>query len=897
MLVIGCQDQAAPIRIEAEPGHLVVLAFADVLGVLHEARTAVADDAAVVPVAMEGMTRVFAWTFDPADLQQIDGKPIPREWLRDVEADIGPDDEPPFCTRCRVPAAIPPKLLAPGDRCPPPRFARAHLFERTKDGFDDVTATSSAAIEQARRQVALQWPGTCSEASGTARKAYEPKLCPILPTEAPRWLDQIAIGPDGTAAGFGDRHAFVIDPSGVVTTSGSDVTPPTIEFAAALPAGAGFIVSVNPRSQTRSEDTTLHASRDLRWRSLGLDSFRAAALTPLGGEDFYLAGHARSGLFDKPMLLRCRVSKLLSGGGCEVEALLAAADPCGWSSDNSEAHGVRILEDGSGVAILGDGHVMVRDPGGTFWRCARQTSPQAPVPIFGLDDTITVERFQRLGVLGRRLFVCGYGTNKAKEQRRFVLSFEGPAPGQPWPESLDLRVEAQRSFAFQNCDAFSPIPGDRLRTSFVDGSGWDFDADGRPIVEYVSLGQPHDDNGGDAYSELEHRLRALRTTTTGWALALSASGSLFRQAPGDRMTIVRGAREYRYWPIQAIAATETREFIAFGGPQPPRVVRVPDDATTCDAIAVRTTSIAGHRLDPTDRVSAVVPDSRGPRHRLLAGFRYGNDGRVAWLRRIDLERNRMVAAVPDLAPLPRGAVFDAGAEVMPGLFVLVGTDGALYALRDDQVERLEPDFDDPTTPEIEMPAPIPSDLGHLRRWFTVGAAGGVAWASGYDAVARILVVGSDRRLRAEAFWRTRLKPNAFADVPRLAPPSFTGIRVRDTDRVLLAAHEDLDLGIDRNLAATLWRVDGTPLGSLSVRPHEGAGIGKYKTTSFPIAVLIRDQMPIVVFQEPLFWPVSGSALKLQQRRVVTAVQMGTTVAAGGEMAHLSVVLSVEKPKP
>ena len=69
----------------------------------------------------------------------------------------------------------------------------------------------------------------------------------------------------------------------------------------------------------------------------------------------------------------------------------------------------------------------------------------------------------------------------------------------------------------------------------------------------------------------------------------------------------------------------------------------------------------------------------------------------------------------------------------------------------DVVRRLDVDWDDPETPELEV---APAQAGTLR---ALDAANGVAWASGYGLLMRI-TPGLDGRLRAKGYWLQRTLP-------------------------------------------------------------------------------------------------------------------------------------------
>ncbi|MBI2374349.1 MAG: hypothetical protein HYV07_10180 [Deltaproteobacteria bacterium] len=138
--------------------------------------------------------------------------------------------------------------------------------------------------------------------------------------------------------------------------------------------------------------------------------------------------------------------------------------------------------------------------------------------------------------------------------------------------------------------------------------------------------------------------------------------------------------------------------------------------------------------------------------------------------------------------------------------MLIGPDGDLYQLSDDQLIQLQVEYDDPSTPELEVE---PTRSGYRPAFSVLDGANGVVWAGGDQRLARILAGPPGSPARAEGFWFRRSLSQALRDRTYkhevFGEPEITAISAVCPDRAVIGWREvrGATLSDEPNLEASI----------------------------------------------------------------------------------------------
>ena len=877
--VAACQPARVPHAIEVPAGQLaIVVSFGGDGDPV--AGTIVAPGLRQWAESRPSLRHVVVWTIDPGRFIQVDGRPVPAEWFEGLQVTTGKDElrANVRCQRCIVPAAEPPAIVFPGDRCPPPDFAPVRVLIPSAEGFTELAPEASTEhVQNARAVVQLNWPGDCPPDPDGPTPHADYEICPIRPEESARWIRDAAIAADGAVMGLSHEWGIIALPGSDQPVELAGALPRHIDFLAALGGDTGFLARGPPRQGEDSSSFHLVA-RDGRTLELSaLAHLNPRTVFARGHDEFLIGGRARSPVGSALALLRCSARELLGGGVCQQEGLQGGQAPCPGAPTGDRIEAVAELADGTGLAASRHGRLFVKSSSAAAWSCAHSETLSFELPEKG---RLEVEGLEAVGVVDRRFFVCGRGATAIDGRQAFVLSVQAPARGDAWALPVQPRLEGRRPK--EDCRSIISDPEDpaALLATFDDVTAGRLEASG-VVGPLRSIGRVGEDPGLDP--EIEMPVDHLRTSTTGWGMIIARGGTIFRRPPGGPFARLYGPAEYHEASVDVVTALDGGEGIAFDGGATPWLVRVPATTTGCDHVEVRTASIAGHRPDLGDRVTAIGRDGRTPGHYAAAG----QTGDRRWLRRLQIEpRAGRVLEEIDLS-VPPGSVRRV-AWLLGDVFLLLHSDGELYALRGGQVMRLEPQATEPRTGQLAF------DTGPDDRpdWEDVDAAQGVAWVAGEDVIGRVVVVDQAPTLRLEAYWHTRLRDDAFS---RKRPPRFRAVQVLAPDRASFAADEDQNLGsgaADLNLEIA-WELRNSGCSALA---HDGMCLEPSRQIQIagkPIAVHGWGASTVLIDGDGWLHLAEGKSYFLHQRHSkATAMLPGGAIVAGGAHGRLAVAIGV-----
>jgi hypothetical protein len=333
--------------------------------------------------------RVVLFEMDGDPLIRPGGVPWPRPEITPIAAAAG--------QTCAFGASDAPQLVAPGDACPIPTFARARAFRPVAGGAEEITAEAEEAIAIARATLRLAAPGPgCTTALGDQEVALRTERfgpnaeVPInaeldiaedgsvllaAPGEL-RWISDAGVQ-RGAVEGWAERIALGPPP----------VVPGAREIYARL-----FFDNSSRTTFWRGD-----LANPLAWLYPGIDNLQFDVLA----DQLYVMGEIGA-----PALWTC------ADGRCSEHALAIDCDSGG------SVIGAGLLGDGRLVVAQRNGGVSLEAPG--LWSCAA-VAPADLVELAVFDQTI---------------YACGHGPQGA------VLFAGTVAPG---AAQVDLR-EVGRSF-------------------------------------------------------------------------------------------------------------------------------------------------------------------------------------------------------------------------------------------------------------------------------------------------------------------------------------------------------------------------------------------------------------------------------------------------------------------
>ncbi|MBI2376435.1 MAG: hypothetical protein HYV07_20740 [Deltaproteobacteria bacterium] len=630
-------------------------------------------------VEAEDREELVMFPFAPGDLLDERGDALTEdEFAAELEG------AGPACRFCLFPSVRAPTILHEGGACPIPRDVPAIGVE--------LSESETAAL---RRSIRLSRAGPCPRVPSAS---VEP--VPLLvPTPLPEHPYELVVHSEGVTFLFSERFAAIVDRGGIARRTEA------VPFTGPLLAGVGL-----------SEGRILVASLDVgmpgatRWDLVRADLsfvhieseggadgilFRPKALTPLDGSRFHGAGY-RSPLFDRTSGALAVTCELTSTLACEVDL-----DDQGLTLTDRKFSAS--VYDPSGLVAAGTSlaDLVVRTPEGT-----RTTRVMIDAQVSKLGE------FAPLFWKGGDLYACVRLSSTAALYAWDVGSAQPPRLVERWP--------------YSSCGGSWQTPsGPRL--SLDDGRVFSID------------------DAGQVRAEGSHPMEAgilepvrIYPAPVGEVLVRGGMNELF----GGPST---GPWEKLYAPPWAAGDVASGVVPADEG----EALVVWDSPPSLELVSFRQappTRSPGPEL-PLAEDESLLAVERDPRARALVVS--GEAGTRPFLRRMDLD----TGTVEELSHALGSSRLTALVAVTRDVFVAVGEGWLAVRIEGSEVTPIELDWDDPGTLAAEL-KPTRGERGcatrlslgdasaAVRAFHAVDAAGGIAWASGCDAVVfRIMPFG------------------------------------------------------------------------------------------------------------------------------------------------------------
>lgn len=843
----GCID-VGTIDIADDPDAIVILALAPG-SVSTSVRVVSARGGA--PISLGDGDRFFAFELAPSDYVRSDGTPVTGEDLLALEVrhlSEEPAEGVASCGRCLSEFGTPPNVAHAGQSCPPPRFARTSLVR--SDGSrlhvtsrDELLASGSQKeldeIEAARLSIRVEWTGACACAPASSPIA-PPEFAPIQPSDRPHPLEALAQLDDGTVGGFSIGLQHVVDPAGA-SASTYEIMPGPVVAAGGLRAAnaAAFIVAVDSSGIGDYEI----AHRVFVYENGAIGGARVLEL-PAG---FRSRGMKRIDLGAGPVLA------LFGDDGGASSIALCTGSETAITCDVEPvacAHG-SVLDvsssDGRVVAITALDLAVAPWMGGrpgTF-ECGLHAE------LFSTVEGGIVANPTKVGLAGDRVALCVPGSFIVPFFSRFELYLLDLGPNglegsvASVGPSLGLGAFSDRF----PCPEFVEVESGKLEIT-------------TPLLvrAVITATAGFTTDRREDHDAIEDPSRALfvqkeEQRAPGWTLY--RSGSL--GSPGLGAKIYRrprnGAAEEVYGPGDPANGWAN---VAEIRPHPDGFVAI-NLRPSHHASLVRFDENGAFRVDDLD-VTLYTEDERIGRAAVDSA-----DGSVIvtgksdeptsdrpWVRRFD-PRSPEAGVREATLPSALDGGLSAIVEVSPGRFILATEDGAFFALTEDRIETVAPEWDDPFTPELET-APFDRstglDLIHVR---DAAGAGGIAWIVGD----RFILAARPGRDSIAALERVSPFRGRDAFSTNLASADFIRAGMRCPDRGVIAytSIQDPEVRIVDVHPAPDASSSAPPIGpsSLPIPPHvfvPGAypGMIRADLASSPSAIHVApDDRPTYVF--------------------------------------------------
>lgn len=734
--------------------------------------------------------QVIVWIVRAADLLGEDHLPLSRDRIRALRVRRTESPADPgvgACGRCLGRVASAPQIVYAGDSCPIPVFAEAAV-RAAEDRPFEITP-------EIRDGIRIEWPQECACA---VRRSLALESAQIVGRRAGEWPVEVAAqAADGSVGVFGARLARRIAADGTRLEG-------TIEVEGYLTGGAGALdgsfLLVSQSEQWLNRGTLVDS--DFRSHGLGELPFAARRMKRVRGFDpIFVVGAANPGVAG---LFACDVVTTAARADCR--SLLQVPLPGKWLGDVASAGPRQIVAVGDEGAYAIGRH----DPSTDRWNFVTGTVLRKTFTDPAAGVTRLGGELKSVGSVGSRLYACGAASGVGPGR----LIWTSPVPQEGAPLS-DLTWSAVTEYPSAVCGAFAEAAGrpDRLQVYFPDrATSLELGPD--PAIWVELADQPYD----------------LETVTPGWALGTTRWRSVHRRASRTTTTafeLVYGSTTAFTDAAPAVAA-RGRELYTFGSD--PLVID-PEDGSVRSSPVER---FAGNeeplaaRYDPATDTFLVIGLTSGQR----------------WLRRLSPTGGSAAIDTGAVAEEP----FAGLAPLVPGRFVLADT-RALWILEGDRLSPLPIAWDDPVTPEQDLPPDITPDLrcqypqylawGGVRLWAGLDGGGqGVALATGCQGA--LVRVGPGGAQSISMGRTVQHDPTGLGT----RPPMITAVRAPCPDRFEITADGREDL----RQHARLWTVsprteDGAPIvrDSPELRGLSGEPLGQPKAifgaTSNPLLLV------------------------------------------------------------
>lgn len=153
-LFAGCENSVS-LALDLPREDLVALAFLPKNGGI---RAFALREGEAPGLELEEGDRAYAFVVGHAELSDLARARLPLDATAGAGVRLSTDPVIPgkgSCGFCVLPAAEPPQRVAPGDSCPLPPFAR--VLDLAASG----AAVEDGSLEETRKMILVDWPGTC----------------------------------------------------------------------------------------------------------------------------------------------------------------------------------------------------------------------------------------------------------------------------------------------------------------------------------------------------------------------------------------------------------------------------------------------------------------------------------------------------------------------------------------------------------------------------------------------------------------------------------------------------------------------------------------------------------------------------------------------------------------
>jgi hypothetical protein len=776
---------------EAQPGDLLVGLRLD------SAQNAVAVDRAILPefvafsLDSRAEARIALFWIRASDLVHPDGRPLNSEALRRVTVRLArnppPSAENGACGRCLVPALSRPQVVEDGDSCPIPHFAERRMFHIAGGKAERVELGGDP--DQLLGQVRIEWPGDCACVDRAPSRGGALEICPLGAGHANFLPATFALDADGTTFAATQGLASIFDPgTGTIEVR---IDPPMRESAAAVAIGGGrFVVSAR-RGLEMADGSSLRVfDRDGRSALYpdALPGISEVRLVRIGASSMFLA--IGDDLQEhRPSIGTCKFD--------EVGHVSCIPDPIETRAECPETFTLGAQAVGSIAAIDGGDLIALTNAGGLLFRRSSEATWRCAPSAHALPPPGSRDGFARgsMEAIGRRVFLCMSGTESGVLMTGTIPPLSLDSDGHLADFDPGMRMVRSATGAGSMCHTLvrDPEHPDRIYARMFDR--------GRLEIEEV-------DRAGTSvatYSSLKQVLRGLdvepllaASSTSGW-IGVTADALIERRRPGGAsFEPLNAASSFDLTQPPALAAGRDREVLAFSPHRAPTRFTIPERAASCGDVAI-TPAPPSSATVPWDRVDvAVEEDPRSERFFLVGGA--GGATRFAIF---DASQGTFL----ELPLTAQESVrFQAIAELAPGKVALLAGDGRLFsASADGTVAAVDPEWDDPATPEIEN-RPVAFD-----GWLAIDAGLGVGWVGGKSSLGRV-VPNEAGGVRIEGYWLARLLANGGGDVPT----QIGSLKSLCPDHVVLSGESKPFIVSPHDL--DLWEVR-TGLNGLAIGPY------------------------------------------------------------------------------
>lgn len=732
----ACSDGVS-LPLDAQAGDLIV-----VLSTVDGRATPqifVHDPGKVLQVDSDAERPIFTWVLPKAAQVDEQGQALSAEQLALATARLAGDSLDPVantgsCERCNAPTLSAPIVVHPGDSCPLPSFSPGGIWKAeldygcraAKDSnlCPEGSVDDQAAIEEARRQIRIDRPGTCAcSVASTSPSLSELEIVPFSPAQSPVPMTTFADNDAGEVAAFGHSGAFMIRPdeTEATVTLYSDIawtvtTAVGLRSGDFLVTGQGFNTGPFPeqvfhRFSADANSKFVHEVADVR------SPARPQRMKYLSGTDdeypLYFLGSSRTIFGSDPALFACTAS----GENCQPVGIAA----CMARPALRALRDAVVNDNGFGLAVAEDAlYYKTPNPTGTprlsindTWRCSQ---PEGPFPSLDPEgEAIDFETFRTIGVSKDRLFLCGETSPPQCEARRAVVITATASANDP-----NWRV------------AYLGPPNSQCRDFVPQADGTGILLAGGQLVEFNDEGHiTQEGHVTETFGPVTSFYRAW-PLSPGRVVATTSHNRVWVGTSSQAFAPIYGSQTAPRRTYRAAVARPGGGFIAFGATTGPVLV---------DALGLSWTeledangALSGAQIYAVARAEgSATPDSLP----LILG---GKKDGLPYLIKATVTGSGLQDVMQYDVPEETGTVTKIAD--LGGSTLVATLDTRLFILKDDSLKEVDLDWDDPFTDGLERrPAP-PEDrcsggVGQLNLLKSVFGSEGTGWAAGTNLLFQV----------------------------------------------------------------------------------------------------------------------------------------------------------------